>query len=160
MDHRVRHDWSNLAWTHRQLSSICPGGLKMKLRWEIIEWPSDREEEILYDIPFVWNLKKKNGTHELIYRTERDSQRTNLWLLGEGWGGKIVREFGMDMYTLLYLKWITNKDRLYSTWNSAQYCLAAWMEKEVWGRTDTCICMTECLHYSPEIITVLLIGYP
>ena len=22
----------------------------------------------------------------------------------------IVREFGMDMYTLLYLKWITNKD--------------------------------------------------
>ena len=28
---------------------------------------------------------------------------------GEGnWGG-IVREFGIDMYTLLYLKWITNK---------------------------------------------------
>ena len=25
---------------------------------------------------------------------------------------------GMDMYTLLYLKWITNKDLLYSTWNS------------------------------------------
>ena len=25
-------------------------------------------------------------------------------------GGRIVREFGMDMYTLLYLKWITNKD--------------------------------------------------
>ena len=25
------------------------------------------------------------------------------------------------MYTLLYLKWITNKDLLYSTWNSAQY---------------------------------------
>ena len=24
----------------------------------------------------------------------------------------IVREFGMDMYTLLYLKWITNKDLL------------------------------------------------
>ena len=24
----------------------------------------------------------------------------------------IVKEFGMDMYTLLYLKWITNKDIL------------------------------------------------
>ena len=35
--------------------------------------------------------------------------------------GGIVREFGMDMYTLLYLKWITNKDLLYSTGNSAQY---------------------------------------
>ena len=31
------------------------------------------------------------------------------------------REFGMHMYTLLYLKWITSKDLLYSTGNSAQY---------------------------------------
>ena len=28
---------------------------------------------------------------------------------------QIVREFGMDMYTLLYLKWITNKALLDST---------------------------------------------
>ena len=27
---------------------------------------------------------------------------------GKGWGEGIVREFGIDMYTLLYLKWITN----------------------------------------------------
>jgi len=27
-------------------------------------------------------------------------------------GDRIVREFGMDMYTLLYLKWMTNKDLL------------------------------------------------
>ena len=40
---------------------------------------------------------------------------------GEGLGGGIVREFGIDMYTLLYLKWIINKDLLYSTGNSAQY---------------------------------------
>ena len=40
---------------------------------------------------------------------------------GDGWGEEIVREFGMDMYTLLYLKWTTNKDLLYSTGNSAQY---------------------------------------
>ena len=42
----------------------------------------------------------------------------------------IVREFGMDMYTLLYVKWITNKDLLYSTWNSAQCYVAAWMGGE------------------------------
>ena len=30
----------------------------------------------------------------------------------------------MDMYTLLYLEWITNKDH---TWNSAQGYVAAWM---------------------------------
>ena len=39
----------------------------------------------------------------------------------EGLGGGIVREFGIDIYTLLYLKWITNKDLLHSTGNSAQY---------------------------------------
>ena len=31
------------------------------------------------------------------------------------------------MYTLLYLKWITSKDLLYSTGNSAQCYVAAWM---------------------------------
>ena len=29
------------------------------------------------------------------------------------------------MYTLLYLKWTTNNDLLYSTWNSAQCYVAA-----------------------------------
>ena len=37
---------------------------------------------------------------------------------------------GMDMYTLLYLKWITNKDFLYSTRNSAQCYVAAWIGGE------------------------------
>ena len=40
----------------------------------------------------------------------------------------------MDMYTLLYLKWITNKDLLYSTWNSAQCYEAAWMGGEFGGK--------------------------
>ena len=34
------------------------------------------------------------------------------------------------MYTLLYLKWITKKDLLYSPGKSAQYCVAAWMGGE------------------------------
>ena len=34
----------------------------------------------------------------------------------------------MDMYTLLYLKWVTNKDLLYSTQNSAQCYVAPWWE--------------------------------
>jgi len=39
----------------------------------------------------------------------------------------IAREFGVDMYTLLYLKWISNKDLLYSTGNSAECYVTAWM---------------------------------
>ena len=39
----------------------------------------------------------------------------------------------MDMYTLLYLKWITSKVVLYSTGNSAQCYVAAWMRGEFGG---------------------------
>ena len=77
----------------------------------------------------MWNLKR-NDTNELIYKMERDSQtkRMNLWLPeGEEPGEGIVRGFRIDMYTLLYLKWITNKILLYSTVNSAQCYVAAWM---------------------------------
>ena len=42
-------------------------------------------------------------------------------------GEETVRELGMVMYTLLYLKWITNKDLLHSPWNSAQCNVAAWL---------------------------------
>ena len=39
----------------------------------------------------------------------------------------------MDIYTLLYLKWITNKVLLYSTGNSAKCYVAAWMGGEFGG---------------------------
>ena len=45
----------------------------------------------------------------------------------------IVREFGVVRYTLLYLKLITNKDLLYSTGNSAQCYVAAWVGGESGG---------------------------
>ena len=54
----------------------------------------------------------------------------NLWLLGRRTGGRDSWEFGINTYTLLYLKWITNKDLLYSTENSAQCNVAAWMGEE------------------------------
>ena len=37
----------------------------------------------------------------------------------------------MDTYIQLYLKWITSKDLLYSTWSSAQCCVTAWMGGEL-----------------------------
>ena len=54
-------------------------------------------------------------------------------------GGGIVREFGMDMYTLPYIKWITNKDLLYSTGNPAQCYVAAWMEGSMGESGYTCV---------------------
>ena len=48
---------------------------------------------------------------------------------------EIVTEFGTDMYTLLYLKWITNKDLLQSTWTSANWYVAAWMGGKFGGES-------------------------
>ena len=33
----------------------------------------NREREIAYDIPYMWNLKR-DDTNELIYKTEAESQ--------------------------------------------------------------------------------------
>ena len=71
-------------------------------------------------------------------------------------GEEIVREFGMDMNTLLYLTWRTSKDLLDSTGNSAQCHVAACLGGEFgeggeWIR----ICMAESLCCLPETITAL-----
>ena len=76
---------------------------------------------------------------------------------GRGKAG-IVRESGMDLYTLLYLKWITNKFLLYRT-ELCSMLLDNLDGREVRGRMDTCMCMAESLCSSPETITMLLISY-
>ena len=48
---------------------------------------------------------------------------------GERRGG-IAKGFGINMYTLLYLKYITNKDLLYITGSSAQCYVADWTGRE------------------------------
>ena len=53
---------------------------------------------------------------------------------GKNEGAVGNREFVMDMYTLLYLKWIINKDLLCITGSSAQwYVGVAWMGGEFGG---------------------------
>ena len=59
---------------------------------------------------------------KIIY--QRETHRLRKQIYG-GWVERIVMEFGMDMYTLLYLKWVTNKDLLWSTGNSAQCYVGA-----------------------------------
>ena len=77
------------------------------------------------DIVYMWNLKR-NDTYELT-RQQKESHRfreQTYGCQGGGCGEGIVREFGMDMDTLLYLKGITNKDLLYRTWNAAKCYVA------------------------------------
>ena len=45
-------------------------------------------------------------------------------------GERINWEFGIDIYTLPYIKQITDKDLLYSTGNFTQYSVMAYMGKQ------------------------------
>ena len=96
---------------------------------------------------------KRNDTKELTKpkQTHRLGERTRLLreqVRGLGW---------TCIHTLLYWKWITNKDLLYSTGNSAQCYVAAWTGEGSLGKRDPCICMAESLHYSHETMTTLLV---
>ena len=86
----------------------------------------------MYSIPCIQDIKRSD-TNELIYKTETDSdlEKELLVTSREGWRGGIVRAFGIDMYTLLYLKVITDKDLLHSIGNSAQYYITTEMGKEL-----------------------------
>ena len=64
---------------------------------------------------------KKKITNEYIYKTETCRHGKQTWLSVEKGevGGRVDLGFGLDMYTLLYLKY--SKDLLYRIGNSAQY---------------------------------------
>ena len=49
---------------------------------------------------------------------------------GKREGGEINWETGIDMYTLQYMKQITNKNQLYNTGNSTQYSVITYLGKE------------------------------
>ena len=71
----------------------------------------------------------------------------------------IVKENRINMYTLLYFKWIIKKVLLYSAGNSIQCYVASWMGGESGGGMDTCICMAESLPCPTETVTTLLVSY-
>ena len=66
-------------------------------------------------------------------------------------------ESEMDMYTLLYLKWIMNKDLRYSRELCSMF-FGSLDERGIWVSMGTCVCMAESLHCPPETTTTRLIG--
>ena len=58
----------------------------MDLEIVILSKMSDREEEVSYNIPYIWNLKR-NDTNELNYKTETDLEN-KLRVAREKDGGK------------------------------------------------------------------------
>ena len=67
---------------------------------------SDRESQISDDIDYMWNVKKM--TQMSLFTKQIESQMkktTNLMVMG-GKGEGTNWEIGIDIYSLLYIKWI------------------------------------------------------
>ena len=92
--HRVRHDWSNLATAAAAAPSY---------RWGI---PETQMIHVQDHSVSQWKSRAPSSGR-LDPRSVMERREA------------IVREFVMDMYTLLHLKWITNKILPYSTGHSA-----------------------------------------
>ena len=62
--------------------------------------------------------KCRKRKRKIFYKTEIDSKilKPNLQL-PKTLGGEIKWEFGIDVYTLLYMEWMSNKDLTYRTGN-------------------------------------------
>ena len=100
----------------------------MDLDGVVLSEVSQAEKEKYCMTSLICEIEK--DTNELT--EQKETHRLTKWTYscqGEG----IVREFGKVMYTLLYSKWITNKDLLYSAWNSTQCYVPAWMRTEFGG---------------------------
>ena len=46
-----------------------------------------------------------------------DTKGGKWWGGGDGGGGVMIWEIGIDMYTLMCIKWMTNKNLLYKKMN-------------------------------------------
>ena len=96
----------SLGWTQRLSSQV-----------------SQRKTKI-YDITYMYNLNY--DTKELIYKTERDSQTSEIELplpRGEREEGRMNLGTAVSRSLLLPLEWINNKVLLYSSGNYIQYPL-------------------------------------
>ena len=94
------------------------------------EVKSDRERQISYVTAYMQTLKKVVQMN--LFTKQKQSHRCRKQIYGY-WGekeGGINWEIGIDIYTLLYTKQITNKDLLYGTGNSTQYSVMIYMRKE------------------------------
>ena len=88
----------------------------------VIQSEVSQKEKEKYRILMHICGSQKNGTDEPVCRAkiETQMQRTNLWTptgesgRGGGSGGGVMNwEIAIDMYTLICIKWITNKNLLY-----------------------------------------------
>ena len=110
---------------------------------------SERERQILCDIPYMWNLQY--DTNKLTYQVETDSQ--TQWLQGRSRG--MDWEFGISRSKLLHIERINQKALLYNLGNYIQQPVISHNGKE-YEKEYVCIYIYiyESFCSAPEINTL------
>ena len=106
----------------------------MDLEIVILSEVSYTEKDKYHDIAYMWNLEKmmiQTNLYTKQKQTHRHRKQTYSYQRGKGGWGGINQEFGINIYTLLYMKEVNNKDLLYSTGNSTQYSVITYMRKNL-----------------------------
>ena len=95
-----------------------------------------------------------------LFTKQKQTYRVNLWWPGEknGVEGR-DREFGINMYTLLYLKWITNKVVLYAQGTLLNVMWQPRCEESL-GENGYMYMYAESLCCSSEAITLFIDSTP
>ena len=151
-DKRIRKDDSPHYYSGKlKIQAITATWMDREI---LIPSESDRERQISYDIVYMWNPEESYKWSYLWNQNRVTDIENKLMVTGEG-AVRTHRKVGIDTYTLLYITQITNKDLLYSTGNSTQYSIMAYIGKESKKRVDICICITDSLCCICEINTIL-----
>ena len=106
----------------------------------------------------MWNLKR-NDINELT--KQKQTHRLKEWTYGWGGGCRegMLREFGTNMYTLLYLKWMINKDIAQGTLLNAMWQPRWHRNLEKNGYMYMYGWVTSLFTWNNHSLVCLLIGY-
>ena len=88
----------------------------------VIQSEVSQKEKISYINAYMWNLEKwyrrtslqgRNRDTDVENRCREQTYGHQGWKVAVGGGGGMNWEIGIDIYTLVCIKWITNKNLLY-----------------------------------------------
>ena len=84
-------------------------------------------------IAYMWNLEKIVQMNLFTKQKQSHRHREQTYgYQGEKELGGMSQEIGTDIYILLYMNQITNKNILYNTGNSAQYSVMSRVGKKIY----------------------------
>ena len=101
----IRVEWMNDGWGQHALPMLSFLALWAEMQHaHKLQTAKEERNGITYCASIIKHSFNTGQDMEGLVGHNKDLARR------EGWGEGIVREFGMDMYILLYLKWKTRKD--------------------------------------------------